>query len=186
MNLWARIEEGEVREFFTSEESPAGFPESWTWVQVGANLIGLANSDYIINETEDGVEPPSLDYLKKQIKNLVSDARWGKEVQSLNIDVEGTSYEIINTRAARATMLNAKFCFDNNLITTIKLKLGDLTFAEFNATQFDTIINEVISHTEKVFQAESNLYDLIDSKTTVEDLLSINLPDAYWDELSSL
>lgn len=114
--------------------------------------------------------PPSLDEVKIQKKNQITSERG--DAQFGGIEVNGIPVR---------TDLQTQFTLEagrnqggrqGNL--SIRWKLADGTFTTLTKPQVDAMHDAVFNHIQAVYQKESDLVDLVDAASTVEEVEAIS------------
>ncbi|WP_036385245.1 DUF4376 domain-containing protein [Microvirgula aerodenitrificans] len=79
---WALIVDGTVSE--VTNIDPAGrFPPPLRWLSVPRRIAPWVTNAYV--ETEHGVQPPTLDFLRGQVRDAVTAERWQHEIAGLTL-----------------------------------------------------------------------------------------------------
>ena len=141
-------------------------------------VIGKINDYLDINyKVFDGViEPPSIDYLKKQVYACIANARYGCETYGVYLP-DGT---FIKTDRESQSQINSAFnSLVNGFITSTYWKSDSENFNNLNLEQLKTIGSIVAIHVSKCFEIEKNKCDEVKSLMTVEELINYPCNDGW-------
>lgn len=126
--------------------------------------------------TEYGVEKIQKSLIKR-VDSISSKIEYG------NIELNGS---IINTSSPSQIRINGAYSailIDPSKV--IDFKNSDGTWVRLNATEITAIADAVASHVQSCFSNEKTLYDLIMSKDTYVDLMSIDLMSGWADVVNN-
>jgi hypothetical protein len=109
-----------------------------------------------------------VDHVKSELKQLVADKRWTKEVSGIKVSFNDVEYSVDTSRDSRhiysvSLQMNSELYdwkFNEGYVT---LSLSDL----------QNIVNSINQHVQDCFAEERSRVSMIDSKTTLEDLQSL-------------
>lgn len=120
-----------------------------------------------------GTQDLPLETAKQNLKDYVSNLRWESENTSITKDINGKTITIDTSRESRMNYSTSLFSADESYTANWKFN-GE--FFNINKSDLQLIVNEVISHVQSNFDWESDKFTEIDSKTTIQELRTINLP----------
>lgn len=178
---FARIDDftGLCNEFIDFD--PAGkFHPLIKWLPVPEHLEAYADTNY--KEGNGAVVPPSLEYLREQVKARLAQARLDKEVGGIDLP-DGT--KIHTDRESQAQLSSAYSSLSTGLIqsTPWKAKNG---WVNVSAAEITPVAAAVASHVAKCFAIEKALSDEIDAITTVQELAQFDVYAAIQSEEAAL
>lgn len=113
--------------------------------------------------------------VKQELKAIVADNRWKKEISGVEATVQGTVLKLTTQRGERDIYLQAlqsgienvewKLVDSNNQTVWLTLSLADL----------QTIVNAIVGHIQSAFTWEKTTCEAIDNSSTLAELDLIDL-----------
>jgi hypothetical protein len=119
-----------------------------------------------------GTQELSAEKVKENLKKLISNARWEMETSPITKTINGKIITIDTNRESRISYSTALFSADSSYSANWKF---DNQFYTLNKSDLEVIVNQVINHVQACFDWESDKYTEIDSKSTVQELRTIDL-----------
>lgn len=182
MTRYARIDETDntCAEFI--DFAPEGrFHPSIRWLAIPESLEHWANEDYIANG--DAIEPPSLDYLRDQLKERLASIRFERETQGVTLPDGST---VLTDRGSQAQLANAYQSLSQPFVETVDWK-GPDGWVTVTEVELRPIAEAVARHVQPCFTAERRVSDQqIDAATTLDELVAIDLEAAFAAELEAI
>lgn len=178
---FARIDDftGLCNEFIDFD--PAGkFHPLIKWLPVPEHLEAYADTNY--KEEDGAVVPPSLEYLREQVKAKLAEARFAKEVGGIDLP-DGT--KIHTDRESQAQLSSAYTSLSSGMIASThwKAKSG---WVNVTLTEITPVAAAVAAHVAKCFAIENAVSDEIDAITTVQELAQFDVHSAIQIEEAAL
>lgn len=118
--------------------------------------------------------PPSIDFLKVQIKRRIARARYGREVGNIRLK-DGTV--IATNRDAQTLLTNVYNALNSGQITTTEWKHVDGTFKTYGLEEISALYRTVVTFVNAMRDAESRMCGEIDLLTDVESLVNYKPTD---------
>jgi hypothetical protein len=122
------------------------------------------------NGTDWVVQEYSLEQLKIDKKEELTAYRYEQEVSHPNIDTSRESQSMINAVWTASQI-------DPTIVVNFKNKDG--SWAQLNAELINIVSRQVISHVQECFNNEKLISEQIDSCTTVQELMSIDIRQGW-------
>lgn len=122
-------------------------------------------------------EQPSFEEIKLYRKNQVADKRW--QVETGGAIIDGNSFATDRESQTKYTAVAVAISQADPLTWYINWKTSDGSFLTLNAQQMMTIINMVLSHVQNSFNKEKDFISTIDSCSTVEEVLAIDINQGW-------
>ena len=172
--MWAR-ENGGTLEVVNTD--PTGkWADGQPFYPVDDAVRGFVTVEY---KVEDGkIVPPSLDYLKKQVKALLADYRYIKETGGLSFP-DGT---VINTQRESQAKINEAYSrLKDGLIADTDYKTDDGGWVEVTLAEITPIATAVTRHVRACFKAERETCNQIDALTSTDALLVFGYAEHFND-----
>ena len=176
--MWARvIEDNTVVEIINFD--PAGhFHESLIWRPIPIEERDVITVNvFKIDENNNVIAP--LDTYKEVLKKRLEGCRWVKEANGVTLTSGKT---IWSDRINVASLNNLKTALDSNIITEATWKCKDRDWLTINSSNIDSILSDLIRHTEKCFKSEKIVFDEIEAATDKADLLTFNVLGRFEEE----
>lgn len=164
MTRYARInDDGRVAELL--DEDPAGrFHPDVVFVEIPDALGGLVTLDYIV--ADDTIQPPSLDYLRRQLEQRLADIRFRVETGGLTLGGQS-----INTdRESQSQLSNAYQALAQPLVSRVDWK-GPDGWVTVTAEQLKPIAGAVAVHVQGCFTAERQTAEALFAERDLEALI---------------
>ncbi len=174
--LWARIEDDWVVEI--SAQNPAGcYHPSLVWMEIPAEWQAYVDNNYAVMDGE--FQPPTLDYLRGQLKpkiNAACDSALATlkaaypETEVLTWDQQIREAEALQTNAEAAAPLVRSLAAQRPVL------------GETETDRITELTRRILANAEVWSMAAGNvigqrqaLEDALDSAESVEDLLAVNI-----------
>lgn len=173
--MYARIDDnGHCAEFIDFD--PAGkFHPSLKWMLVPDPLRPYVDHSY--TATEDGeIQPPTLDYLRAQLKARVKERR--KRAEEAGTTVNGTPVE--TDRESQSMLNGAVEYMRRNPGGVINWQLPDLSFIALDADKVGALADAVAAHVQSCFTRQAEICADMERRTKVSTLL-----EAYQDAIDT-
>ncbi len=146
------------------------------FVKVPTELEPFIDSSYQV--VDEVIVPPSLDYLKDQIKSKVASTRFNRETGSIKLPNDAV---ISTTRESQAQLSAAYSSMKNSLITSTPWKNQDGTWSELTLSELEPIAQAVAEYVSNCFKAEKDHDTAIDALAIADELyiydINTNWPD---------
>lgn len=170
---FARINETNTCAEFINFEPTGKFHPSIQWAQVPEHLEQYADYSYTL--VNGAIEPPSLDYLREQVKGKLAEHRFAKETAGITL-ADGT--KIKADRESQAQLSGAHSSLKNGLIasTTWKAENG---WSIVTLTEIEPIAQAVAAHVSSCFEAEKTVSDQIDLLETAQEIAQFDFTAAF-------
>ena len=112
----------------------------------------------------------NINNIKTNLKNKITAERYRREIAGTKITLNSTEYSIETDRDNRAKWIQLA-----NLSGPINWKINGsfITVTNLEAT---AILEAVNSYVQTQFDWEKTMYDLIDSKVSIDDLKTVEMP----------
>lgn len=178
--MYARIDnEGRCVELINDD--PIGrYHPNVKWVQVDDSLHPWITEDYIASG--DKLEPPSLDYLRDQLKSALAAHRF--EIETGGVELPDGS-RILTDRESQAQLTSAFQTLTQPFVEEIEWKAagGWVTVTE---AELRPIAQAVAQHVQGCFKAERQVSEQIDAAEDDEALYKIDIADAFEERLVNI
>lgn len=174
MTRYARItEDGQCAEFIKFE--PQGrFHPSIRWLPVPEALKRWVSHDYIA--VNDEIQPPSLDYLREQMKTELATIRFVRETAGVTLP-DGS--KVLTDRESQAQVNSAYTTLRDGMVDTADFK-GANGWVTVTLAEITPIAKAVAKHVQPCFTAERRVSEQqIDAAETLDALLAIDLEAAF-------
>lgn len=129
-------------------------------------------------------ELPTVDDLKKLIKQKLANRRW--EVETGGVSVDGFTYATDRESQTKYTAISIAISRADPTTWSINWKTSNGVFVTLNASQMENVINLVLRHVEQSFNHEALKVQEIDACTTVQELLDVDINDGWHTETSEI
>lgn len=181
MTRYARIDadDNTCAEFI--DFSPEGrFHPSIRWLAVPEALVPFANHAYVA--VGDAIEPPSLDYLREQLKTRLAAVRFDTETGGVAL-ADGS--RVLTDRESQAQLSSAYQSLIQPFVDSIdwKAATGWVTVTE---PELRPIAQAVARHVQGCFTAERRVSEQVETAGTAEELVAIDVETAFSDALASI
>ena len=166
---WARKAEGylEIIDFDPEDRTAGGEP----FVPVDPELNDFVNFDYKVIDGK--VVPPSLDYLKKQLGDLVAAKRY--QVETGGVTLPDGAF-IKTDRESQAQLSSAHSSLASGLIADTPWKAGAGLFIRVTLAEVTPIATAVAAHVRNCFLNEEALGLELLAIDNLADLVKFNVP----------
>ncbi len=178
MTRYVRIDDANQCAEIISFEPHGRFHPSIRWLKVPENLEGLINHDYIANG--ESLEPPSLDYLRDQLKSALAAHRFDIETGGVTLP-DGS--RILTDRESQAQLTSAFQTLTQPFVGEIDWK-GPDGWVTVTETELRPIAQAVAQHVQSCFKAERQVSELIDTAADAEALYGIDIAGAFEESLA--
>lgn len=111
-----------------------------------------------------------IEQIKNILKNKVSAERYFKEIAGTKVTLNGVDYPVETDRESRTKWIQLA-----SLPGPTNWKIAG-TFINLSQQDANTILQAVVDYVQAQFDWEMNMYSLIDSKTRIDDLKTIEIP----------
>lgn len=118
-----------------------------------------------------------IEYIRLNLKNAVAENRWKREVEGVDVEIQGTTVRISTAREDRNQFEILRAAGANN----VSWKFGDV-WLTLSSTDIATLADAVIQHVQAAFDWEKEVSDLIDETQTAEELEVIDVGDPVTSE----
>lgn len=171
---WALIDPDSLtcREFTTIP--PAGrFHPSLRWLQVPEALASFADHAYV--EQDGEIAPPSLDYLKSQVKREVTALRWLHETSGLTLP---NGIHILTAKDDQERVNSVLTNMERYQVTEVDFKSAS---GWVRATYDDVkgIGAAIMQHVQTCFSAEREHHDAVDALDSIEAVTAYDYAPAW-------
>jgi hypothetical protein len=109
-----------------------------------------------------------LDHVKSELKQLVADKRWIKEVGGIKVTFNGTEYSVDTSRDGRKVYIEQLQM--NSTSYDWKFNEGYVTLTN---SDLQSIVSSINQHLQSCFAEERTRIGDIESKTTLQDLQTL-------------
>jgi hypothetical protein len=106
-----------------------------------------------------------VEHLKSELKQIVADKRWKKEVGGIKVTINDIEYSVDTSREGRKIYIEQLQM--NSSSYDWKFNEGYVTLS---LVDLQNIVQSINEHIQNCFAEERNRINLIDSKTSLEDL----------------
>lgn len=106
-----------------------------------------------------------VDHVKSELKQLVADKRWQKEVSGIKVTINDIEYSVDTSREGRKIYIEQLQM--NSSSYDWKFNEGYVTLS---LVDLQNIVQSINEHVQNCFAEERNRINLIDSKTSLDDL----------------
>lgn len=169
--MWARNNSGLLE---LTNIDPAGrWADGGEWLPVPESVVQYLTAEWRIEGGE--FLPPSLDYLKAQVKATIAARRYAFETRG--VDVNGVHYR--TDRESCAALTGAYSSLTTGLLSSVSWKTGTGEWVELNAETVQPVARAVAEHVQLAFELEQAHGAVIDDMTTVAELVSYNTADGW-------
>jgi hypothetical protein len=177
MTRYVRINDDNQCAEFIDFEPHVRFHPSIRWLPVPEAMEGLINHNYIANG--DTIEPPSLDYLRDQLKSALAAHRF--EIETGGVALPDGS-RILTDRESQAQLTSAFQTLTQPFVEEIERKAagGWVTVTE---VELRPIAQAVAQHVQVCFKAERRVSEQIDAAEGAEALYAMDIAGAFEEEL---
>lgn len=170
MTRYARIDINDQCAEFINFEPEGRFHPSIRWLPVPEALKPWFNHDYIANG--DTIEPPSLDYLREQLKGALAGIRFTRETGGVVLPDGST---VLTDRESQAQLSSAYQSLTQPFVDSIDWK-GPDGWVTVTEMELRPIAQAVAQHVQGCFKAERQVSEQqIGAAVTLEDLVAIDL-----------
>lgn len=114
----------------------------------------------------------SIDIVKKNLLQAISDVRWKKETSPITREIGGSLLTIYTDRESRNSYTQALLSATDEYSATWKFPQG---FVTLNKSDLQNILNNVTTYVQECFDWEATKANEINSKNDVEELKQIIL-----------
>ena len=179
MPSWARVKDGLCVEFTT--RNPAGrFHPSIRWVPVPDHLQAYADGQYTVDD-QDTVAPPSLDYLRRQLRPKVAEKRWRIETQTpipVTLESGATINVTADDRTAAKVDQTLRLAEDYEATNgagswQVTWKTADGTFTAITLADLQTAWRRIGAHVAATFDREADINAKLDAAGTPEGIVQV-------------
>lgn len=144
------------------------------FIQVPEIQVPFIDSSYSI--IDGVVTPPTLDYLKSQVKSRVAEARYFKEVSGIKLP---NGSVVSTTRESQAQLSSVYSSMKNGLVTSVDWKNSDGTWSILTIVELEVIAKAVSLYVSSCFTSELTHNNDIDALTTADDLYTYDVYSNY-------
>lgn len=181
MTRYARIDETDntCAEFI--DFAPEGrFHPSIRWLAVPEALEPFVDHAYVA--VGDAIEPPTLDYLRKQLTDRLADVRFATETAGVELP-DGS--RIRTDRESQAQINSAYTTLRDGMVDAADFK-GENGWVAITLAEIKPIAQAVAQHVQPCFTAERRVSEQIEAAGTTEELVAIDLEGAFAAELETV
>lgn len=170
--MWARSNNPSLLEITNID--PAGrWADGSEWLPVPESIRQYLTAEWRIEAGE--FLPPSLDYLKAQVKAAIAARRYAFEVRG--VEVNGVRYT--TDRESCAALSGAYSSLTSGLLSSVSWKTATGEWVELTAETITPVARAVAEHVQSAFVLEQTHGAVIDDMTTVAELVSYNPADGW-------
>lgn len=181
MTRYARIDETDntCAEFI--DFAPEGrFHPTIRWLTVPEALEPFADHAYVA--VGDAIEPPSLDYLRGQLKTRLAAIRFAKETAGVTLP-DGS--QVRTDRESQAQVNSAYTSLREDFVATADFK-GANGWVAITLEEITPIAKAISQHVQPCFTAERRVSEQIEAAGTAEELVAIDLEGAFAEKLAEM
>lgn len=109
-----------------------------------------------------------VDHVKSELKQLVADKRWTKEISGIKVTFNGTEYSVDTSREGRKVYIEQLQM--NSTSYDWKFNEGYLTLTN---TDLQSVVDSINQHIQTCFAEERTRISDIESKTTLTELQTL-------------
>lgn len=106
-----------------------------------------------------------VEHVKSDLKALVAEKRWKKEVGGVKVSIQGNEYTADTSREGRGVYLQALQLGSDG--SSWKFPEG---FVQMSLAELQTVVTAIVTHVQTCFEEEAIRITEIDSKTVLTDL----------------
>jgi hypothetical protein len=180
MTHWARVDEENKIQEVTNIDPAGRFHESLIWRELPAGAENFVTSDFKL--LEDGTIEAPLERFKDDFKVNLASVRWIDENNFIMFEDE----EVWCGRDTIAMLAEIKNMISAGTLTTVEWKTKSGNYLELDLAKATSLLEAIILHKIKTFQAEKIVRTEIDAKTESTDFFTYNMPARFWEELNNL
>jgi hypothetical protein len=180
MTRYVRINDDNRCAEFIDFEPQGRFHPSIRWIHVPEHLEGLINHDYIANG--DAIEPPSLDYLRDQLKDALAAHRF--KIETGGVELPDGS-RILTDRESQAQLTSAFQTLTQPFVGEIDWK-GPDGWVTVTETELRPIAQAVAQHVQGCFKAERQVSEQIAAAESAEALYGIDIAGKFEEALRDI
>lgn len=173
MTRYVRINDDNRCAEFIDFEPEGRFHPSIRWLPIPEVLEGLINHDYIANG--DTLEPPSLDYLRAQLKSALAAHRWQVETGGVALP-DGS--RILTDRESQAQLTSAFQTLTQPFVGEIEWKAAE-GWVTVTEPELRPIAQAVAQHVQACFKAERQVSEQIEAAEGAEALHAFNIAGEF-------
>jgi hypothetical protein len=111
---------------------------------------------------------------KGSLKRLVSKTRWEKETSEVYITVNDKEHMFLIDERSKSSLLSLNMSAISNGSSTTNFKFNDGQYETLTSEQIIDLYQKITTYVQGCFDAEKTFFDLLDSCTTVVELLKLN------------
>jgi hypothetical protein len=163
--MFARIDQNTCVEFVHADPAGRYHPEI-IWMEVPEALKPYVDAAYCVRE--GSIQPPSLEYLAKQLKARVKARRQKAEASGTILN----DMVVETDRESQAMLIGAVEHMRRNPDATLKWQMPDLSFVELDKAQIDALADVVSAHVQACFFRQAEICTLIEAAGTSEAMLA--------------
>lgn len=160
-------------EVYVVDETISILPARYTYDDINPVTQKHNGPFWTIGETEAVGHFVTIDkdvhHVQSELKQLVADKRWSKEVSGIKVTLNGTEYSVDTSREGRKVyteqlQMNA---------TSYDWKFNE-GYVTLSATDLQSIVTAINQHTQDCFAEERARITDIESKSTLADLEALH------------
>lgn len=153
MSKWARVQDGRLAEFSTTDPAGGRFPAEVQWVELTGDVVMLADYAYEIR-SDGSVAPPSIAYLLGQLFERVGELRWRTEVAGAPLSGGGACPSDDRTK----TLVNGAYRLAEKDPTLVRRwKTGPGEFQDFDAATIIAMGDAIAGHVQACIDREDEI-----------------------------
>jgi hypothetical protein len=118
-----------------------------------------------------GVVDKSVDIVKSELKKLVEENRYQREISGINVTIGTVEVPVTTNRDGREIYFHQSITATD---TPVSFKFGGI-WLNVTKNDFLNICNAIHDFVQKTFDWEQSMWDEIDSKNTLEELNNLDL-----------
>lgn len=116
------------------------------------------------------VQPLPIDTVKGNLKNILANERWKKEIQGIKVTVQNTEVTVDTNRGTRDIFVQQYLLMGESDVVTWKFPE---TWLNLTKSDLGLIVAAGVNYVKSVFEWEANLVNQIESSTTLAELDTI-------------
>lgn len=118
-----------------------------------------------------------LDQVRQELKAIVANSRWTKEISGVEATVQGTVLKLTTQRGERDIYLQA---LQSGVVTEWKLvgANNETVWLTLPVTDLQIVVNAIVGHIQSAFSWEKTTCEAIDNSSTLSELDLIDLGNA--------
>lgn len=170
MTKYARIDFNTNKCVEFIDFNPIGrFHPDVKWIEVPKEFESLVDNKYIVDEGGI-IKPPSIDYLKTQLKEKLAKHRYSRETGGTTTP---DGINIKTDRSSQSMVTSVYQSLSSELVSTADWKSPE-GWITVTLSELKPIAKATVEHVERCFSTERKLCDKLDSMSAIEDLLNFN------------